>query len=371
MNITPFTFVEMKKKKEHIKIVNSYEMPKYLKLLAVTLLISYSISTKAQLDFSPLDRKLITYKQELGLTYSCLIEKDGKILFKKESPDFDIKTSGTLGSSSQWLTAALVLSLVDQGKLSLDDNVTQYLPIFTTYGKKYITLKHCLTGQTGIESPKGIAKLFEKNKFESLEDEVNSYASKHEILYNPGTAFMYNAIGLNLAARMVEVATKKSFEQMLMEKIVRPLSMKATSFSDNDRISPSNSGSASALDMTNFMTMLLNKGMFNGKRILSEQAVANMETLQIDANKMKDIPPALTGFTYGMGEWVLDKDAHGQPTVIGFPNMYGSWFYVDKCRGYTFVLLTKSLQMESKKETYLAIKKIVDGIIPDNGCATK
>ena len=97
MNITPVTFVEMKKKKEHNKIVNTYKMPKYLKLLVVTLLITYSISTRAQLDFSPLDKKLITYKQELGLTYSCLIEKDGKILFKKESPDFDIKTSGTLG----------------------------------------------------------------------------------------------------------------------------------------------------------------------------------------------------------------------------------------------------------------------------------
>ncbi len=357
--------------KEYIGIINISAIPRYIMLMVFTLLLSYSDSAKAQLDFTPLDKKLATYKLELGINYSCLIEKDGKVLFKKESPEFDIKASGALGSTSQWLTAALVLSLVDQGKLSLDDNVTQYLPIFATYGKKYITLKHCLTGQTGIESPKGIAKLFEKNKFESLEDEANSYASKHEILYNPGTAFMYNSIGLNLAARIVEVATRKSFEQMLLEKIVRPLGMKATSYSDNDRISPSSSGSSSAFDMTNFMTMLLNKGMFNGKRILSEQTVAAMETLQIDASKMKDIPSPLAGFTYGMGEWVMDKDANGQPTVIGFPNMYGSLFYIDKCRGYTFVLLTKNLQMESKKETYLAMKKLVDGIIPDNGCATK
>ena len=365
------TFAKTLGMKNSYNILTGSKIQNGLKLLVLVLLLSCYSQLKAQLDFSPLDKKLNTYKLELGINYACLIEKDGKVLFKKESPDFDVKTSGTLGSTSQWLTAALVMSFVDQGKLSLDDNITQYLPIFAEYGKKYITLRHCLAGQTGIEAPKGIAKLFEKNRFESLEEEVNSYANKHEILYNPGTAFMYNSIGLNLAARIVEVVSKKSFEQMMMERIVRPLAMKSTSFSDNDRVTPASSGTASALDMTNFMTMILNKGIFNGKRILSEKAVVDMETLQIDASLMKDLPPSLTGFTYGVGEWVLDKDANGQSTVIGFPNMYGSLFFVDKCKGYTFALLTKSLQMESKKETYLAIKKIVDGIIQDNGCATK
>ena len=341
---------------------------KVILLLLLGLFVVNSM-VDAQIDTSILNHKLNNYnKFGLGFKYACLIQKDGKVLYKKDSEDFDVKETGKLGSSSQWLSAALVMWCVDQGKLSLDDKVSDYLPIFTTYGKRYITIRHCLTHQTGIEAQKGVMKLFEKNKFESLEDEANAYASKHEILYNPGTAFTYNYIGINLAARVVEIVMKKGFEQMMAEKILKPLAMKSTSFSDGDRVSPASSAVSNAVDMTNFMTMILNKGVFNGKRILSEKAVNDMETLQMDGSFIKNLPPCLTGFTYGMGEWIMEKDANGKNTVIGFPNMFGTWMFIDRCRGYTCVILPKNLQEESSKDFYPIIKKTIDSFIPDSVC---
>ena len=118
------TFAKTLGMKNSYNILTGSKIQNGLKLLVLVLLLSCYSQLKAQLDFSPLDKKLNTYKLELGINYACLIEKDGKVLFKKESPDFDVKTSGTLGSTSQWLTAALVMSFVDQGKLSLDDNIT-------------------------------------------------------------------------------------------------------------------------------------------------------------------------------------------------------------------------------------------------------
>ena len=341
------------------------------KSLFVFSIIFFCKTSYGQMDFSALDHELNAYKGVLGSKYACVIQKDGKVLYKKDFEDYSVKDAGALGNASQWLTAALVMWYVDQGKISLEDKVSDYMPIFTTYGKKYITIRHCLTHQTGIEAPKGVAKLFEKNKFEDLEQEADAYASKHEILYNPGTAFTYNSIGTNIAARIVEIVSKKGFEQMMAEKILRPLAMKTTTFSDGDRVSPASSATSSAVDMSNFMTMLLNKGMFMGKRILSEKAVADMETLQMDSSFMKFVPAPLKGFTYGMGEWILDKDADGKSTVVGFPNMNGSLFFVDKCRGYSFALLTKDLKGETDKDLYLDIKKAIDGIITDNGCAVK
>jgi len=341
------------------------------KSLFVLTLLFFCKTSHGQLDFGALDHKLNGYKTVLGNNYACLIQKDDKVLYKKDFEDYSIKDAGALGSASQWLTAALVMWYVDQGKISLEDKVSDYMPIFTTYGKKYISVRHCLTHQTGIESPKGLAKLFEKNKFEDLEQEADAYASKHEILYNPGTAFTYNSIGTNLAARIVEIVSKKGFEQMVAEKILRPLAMKSTSFSGGDRVSPASSATSTAVDMSNFLTMLLNKGTFMGKRILSEKAVADMETLQMDSSFMKYVPVPVKGFTYGMGEWILDKDAEGKSTVVGFPNMYGSLFFIDKCKGYTFVLLTNDLKAETDRSLYLDIKKTIDGIIPDNGCAIK
>ena len=353
----------MKKKRQPIA-----KMPGIIPLLLVCLLLP-RLRGQAQIDSSILNHKLNNYnKLELGTKYACLIEKDGKVLYKKDVEDFDVKETGKLGSSSQWLTAALVMWCVDQGKLSLDDKVSDYLPIFTTYGKRYITIRHCLTHQTGIEAQKGMMKLFEKNKFESLEEEANAYASKHEILYNPGTAFTYNNIGINLAARVVEVVLKKGFEQMMAEKILKPLAMKGTSFSEGDRVSPSSSATSSAADMTNFLTMILNKGMFNGKRILSEKAVNDMETLQMDSSFIKNLPPCLSGFTYGMGEWIMEKDANGKSTVIGFPNMFGTWMFIDRCRGYTCVVLPKDLQAESTKGFYQNIKKTIDTFLPNSLC---
>jgi len=322
-----------------------------------------------QTDFMPLTHEFNNHKSELGTHFACVLNKDGKNIFRKGADDFDVLDATSIGSFSQWLTTALVMTLVDQEKISLDDKVSLYLPIFETYGKKYITIRQCLSHQTGIEFPKSVGKLFEKSKFESLEEEVNAYASKHEISYNPGTSFTYNNIGINIAARIAEVVTKKSFEALITEKILKPVSMKNTSFSAKDKVNPSFSAVSTALDMNNFLLMLLNKGVFNNKRILSEKSIADMETMQMDNSFMKNAPAPMSGFTYGLGEWILSKDIDSKSVVIGSSNMFGSWMFFDRCKGYCFVLLSKTPQGESKKVMYDDLKKAIDEIIPVEACS--
>ena len=101
----------------------------------------------------------------------------------------------------------MVLALVDAGKLSLDDKVSQYIPDFTKYNKSYITIRHCLSHQTGIkQEPIKLAAFLLRKKYETLEQEVNEFVSKREIDYNPGEAFFYGNVGMNIAARVCEVA---------------------------------------------------------------------------------------------------------------------------------------------------------------------
>ena len=331
-------------------------------------LLSMTLTSFGQTDFMPLTHQFNNHKSELGTHFACLLNKDGKILFRKGADDFDIQDATSIGSFSQWITTALVMTLVDQEKISLDDKVSMYLPIFETYGKKYITIRQCLSHQTGIEFTKSVSKLFEKTKYESLEDEVNAFASKHEILYNPGTAFTYNNIGIDIAARVAEVVTKKSFEVLVTEKILKPISMKNTSFSAKDKVNPSFSAVSTAFDMNNFLLMLLNKGVFNGKRVLSEKAIADMETMQMDNSYMKNAPAPMSGFSYGLGEWILSKDIDGKSAVIGCSNMFGSWMFFDRCRGYSFVLLSKTPQGESKKLMYDDLKKAIEEIVAVETC---
>ena len=329
-----------------------------------TILFLISNVARAQVDTAAISEKLNRSAKQLGRDFVCLVQKDGKVIYKKESPDFNAKTQQSIGAASQMLTAALVLTYVQEGKLSLDDKVSKYLPFFTKYSKGYITIRHCLTHQTGVESD---AKIFQKGRYKTLEDEAMGIASRKEIETNPGTEFKYSNIGYALVGRVLEVISKKNFDRIMADRVLRPLGMRGSTFTNdnfNAATDPSFGARSTANDLTNFMVMLLNKGKFNNKQVLTEESVNTLLTLQAPAGQMKNIPKGAEGFGYALGSWVVEADAKEKPAVIGAPSFSGSWPMVDLCRGYTLVVLTKDLPTPPAKDFYLDIKSILDEGIP-------
>src|SRR6266496_500262 len=144
----------------------------------------------AQQKFRDLDDIFLQKQKLLGKDFVAMIwKKDDTLVYKKEVGDFNSKTQAPIASCSKWLTAALVMMFVDEGKLSLDDKITKWLPVYEKYGKGYITIRHCLSHMTGIQSdPITLLKLLQRRKFNSLEEEVNSFCEK-EIQVNPGQEF--------------------------------------------------------------------------------------------------------------------------------------------------------------------------------------
>ncbi|MFI5188281.1 MAG: serine hydrolase domain-containing protein, partial [Chitinophagales bacterium] len=188
-----------------------------------------------QQNFSDLDDLLKQKQKLLGKDFVVMLwKKDDTLVYKKEIGDFNSKTQAPIASCSKWLTAALVMTFVDEGKLSLDDKVAKWLPEFEKYGKNYITIRDCLSHMTGIRSePITMLKFLERKKFSSLEDEVNSFAAK-DIQANPGTEFRYSEIGLNTAGRILEIISKKKFDILARQRLFVPLNMRRTSFSNLD-----------------------------------------------------------------------------------------------------------------------------------------
>jgi CubicO group peptidase (beta-lactamase class C family) len=316
---------------------------------------------EAQYDFSAIELKLQSAKKELGANAFVMVYKDGKTIYQKGIGEFQIKTQAPIGFASQWLTTALVMTFVDQGKLSLDDRVSKYLPFFTKFSKGYITIRQCLAHLTGIESDPIRSSMLSKSKFESLEEEVETYASKKDIESNPGLEFRYGLTGINIVARVLEVITRRSFDQLMQEKLTRPMMMRNTTFSSMlGAPNPSAGALSSPFDYTNFLSMILNKGMFNGKRILSEKAVADMLTPQTTPAMIKYTPAATAGYNYGMGTWILQTDENGNASVAAAPGMFGTWPLIDLCRGYSVVIFTDGKRNEEKKEIWMEIKKIID-----------
>lgn len=328
-------------------------------LIAVFLLLLQTI--QAQYNFTELDQKLVTLKKELGSNFSLLVYRDGKIIYDKSIGEFTPKTQVPIASSSKWLTAALVMVLVDEGKLSLDDKVSKFLPIFNKYSKGYITIRQCLSHLTGIESePIKLSNLIKRNKYNSLEEEVEEFATKKEIIANPGLEFRYSNIGLNIAGRIIEIVSRRGFEQVMQEKFLRPLQMRNTSFSSFNAVNPSGGAVSTANDYMNFLVMILNKGMYNGKRILSEASIELMQTAQTTSPMIKYTPNVALGYNYGFGEWIQETDENGQSTIVSSPGLFGTWPLIDKCRNYASIIVTKELLNEEKREAFMLVKNLID-----------
>lgn len=316
----------------------------------------------AQYDFKELDQALIEKQKLLGKDLMMMIwKKDDTLIYKKEMGDFNSRTQAPIASCSKWLTAALVMTFVDEGKLSLDDRVGKYLPIFDKYGKSYITIRHCLSHMTGIQSePIRILKLLERKKFASLEEEVNSFAAK-EIQTNPGTEFRYSKIGLNIAGRVLEVISKRKFDMLAQQHLFRPLGMRRSTFSNIDAsaVNPSGGAKSTADDYMNFMVMLMNNGIFKGQRILSESSVAAMLQMQTHTDLIKYAPKSAEGYNYALGSWVMEEK-NGKATALASPGLFGTWPMIDFCRGYAYIVCVKNLLGEERADAHLELKKIID-----------
>lgn len=319
----------------------------------------------SQYNWAELDQELQAKQKLLGTNIVCLLWRKDSLIYKKEMGDFNAKTVAPIASCSKWLTAALVMMFVDEGKLSLDDKITRWLPEFGKYGKNYITIRFCLSHMTGIDDEGHfLKKLFQRKKFSSLEEEVNSFAPR-EIRANPGTDFWYGNIGLNIAGRVLEVISKKKFDILIKQKLFNPMTMRKTSFTSFDAspINPSGGASSTAEDYMKFLVMLLNKGKYNGKQILSEESVNQLMQIQTSAELIKYAPKAAEGFNYALGSWVVEEK-NGKAISLASPGLFGTWPMIDFCRGYAYIVFVRNLLGEERAGEHIELKKIIDTQIP-------
>ncbi|MCZ2459508.1 MAG: beta-lactamase family protein [Chitinophagales bacterium] len=316
----------------------------------------------SQYNFSNLDQILTKDQKALGNNVVFLLWNKDSLLFQKQMGDFNTRTQAPIASCSKWLTTALVMIFVDEGKISLDDPIVKYLPEFGKYFKNYITIRECLSHTTGIRSDKNILKkIMERKKFNSLEEEVNSFAA-HDIQANPGTEFRYSEIGLNIAGRILEVVSKRRFDLLIKQKLFNPLTMRRTSFTSltGGPVNPSGGAVSTPEDYMKFLVMLLNKGEYKGKQILSKSSVEQMMQITTKPDMIKYAPKSAEGFNYALGSWVLEEGKKGKANALTSPGLFGTWPVVDFCRGYAYIIFVKNLLTEDRAETNLEIKKTID-----------
>ena len=262
------------------------------------------------------------------------------------------RTLYQLASCSKAFTSALVAIMVDQGKLSWDVPLIQYLPevrFYEEYTTSNLTLRDILSHRSGLPR-----------------HEYSWYGTdftKKELVFNlrylePNkpirTKFQYNNYGFMLAGYAVEQVTGKSWEDCVKEYILEPLGMTRTNmFIDAltedpdhakpyDRIDPAadimkgmkqipfykmpsedyTNGTGSPMgpaatvnscaeEMLKWVSLHLNEGEFEGKQLISKESMAEMHKPNMLLPKLMDMPQAETTHpSYGLGWFVENYRGH-------------------------------------------------------------
>jgi len=331
-----------------------------LKVSSVAAFLLFFQVSGAQMDTAAVSAVMQQGVRQLKENTAVLaVGNKDTLIYKYDTKQFNIvRGQGAAGYITQLFTTTMILMLAEEGKLSLDDKIAQYLPEYGKYGKNYITIRHCLTHHTGIEAPSKPA-FFDYGKFESLEEEANAHA-RREIQTNPGTEFRYSDRGVPVAARIAEIVTKKRFDMLIVQKLFRPLGMRASNFSNMEgkRPHPVFGARTSAADLVTFGRMLLNGGKMDTIRLLSEASVQELRRLLVPAEELINAPKELARYEYAMGGWAIGANGK-EASALLVPSFGGTALVIDFCRGYTFALLFK--EMDKKLDPWADIKEQLDG----------
>lgn len=166
------------------------------------------------------------------------VVKDTSIIFlngyglrETGKPDsIDTQTVFRIGSVSKSVTATLCAVLVNEGVIAWDDLVIKYLPDFKLKSEeatKKLTLRHLLSHTEGLPYHAYTNMVDQSAPIDTLIDDLQDL----NLIAEPGKIYSYQNVGFSLIGKIIEAATKKSFEEVITEKLFLPLEMKTSSAS--------------------------------------------------------------------------------------------------------------------------------------------
>jgi len=319
-------------------------------------------------------------KQNRAAGVVTLVAREGKLVHldaaglanlemkKPMTPD----TIFWIASMTKSLTSTAVMILADDGKLTLDEPASKWVPelakVKVSNGRalvRPITLRDLLSHTSGMPDP--------PRKSTDGNVPLAQYALdllKEPFEFQPGSEYEYG-FGLTVAGRIVEIVSGKTFEQFVAERLIQPLGMKDTTWHPDaaqrarlaraynlagDKLVPAHSAFltsepdvkreaepsgglfSTAADMARFYQMVANGGELDGKRIVSAKGVAEMTKPHTASGKP---------IQYGLG-WAnnaTDKKTspHFSAKSFGHGGAFGTFGWVDPEKKTVVVFMVQNV----------------------------
>lgn len=224
-----------------------------------------------------------------------------------------------IGSITKQFTAAGILLLAQDGKLSIDDRISRYLKQ-TPESWQAITVRQLLTHTSGLKSYTGLDG-FELRRH-LTQDQFILALGRHPLEFQPGEAWKYCNTGYNLLGFIVENVSAKSYWDFLSERILQPLGMSATANRLPAHIIPDR---AAGYEQTNHVWINRDCDLTD---VFSAGAILSNADDLARWNASLDTGTVLTGETRRQ-MWTPTKLNNGTVTNYGF-----GW-YIDRLQGHT------------------------------------
>lgn len=354
-----------------------------MKILLFVVILLSGLRAFAAADFKPLSAFLgeaVSSSEVAG--GSLLVLHRGEVVLKrgfgfadmKSKKPFQIDTPVVIASISKPLLGTTAFRLSEQGKLQVAGPITDYLPEFADRKlesgvplKRPPTMLELFTHTSGIrrsEAPGGRPWFASWTKGKQLGEVVKRYAEEFPFEAEPSTRYAYSGIGSDVAARVLEVASKQSRNDLLRTQLVGPLGMDHTWYRDSvslkkagamptryyrgkhgnllvsrDRsVPPKNTYSSSggsiistAPDLARWLMMIRDEGRDqNGKPFLKPQTVAEM---------LKPFPRSQNS---RCGLFIRKKDDKGKALVVGHTGSSGTNCWIDFENDIIGIMLTQT-----------------------------
>jgi CubicO group peptidase (beta-lactamase class C family) len=270
------------------------------------------------------------------------------------SPDQTIYDLASLTKVVGTTTAAMIL--YDEGRLNLDATVASIITAFGGGAKDSNTVRQLLTHHTGLPAGKELWRMA------VTRDQAKSIVLGSQLACNPGDCFIYSDLGADVLGWVIETVSGQGLDQFLAERVFGPLGMADTRFNPapnlSSRIAPTEvspprgyplkgevhdenafalggvAGHAglfsTASDLAVFATMMLNGGVYEGVRIVSDTTVARFTTRAAGTRALGWDTADGDG---GSGE-ILSSRAYGHTGYTG------TSLWIDPDRNMFVVLLT-------------------------------
>ena len=333
-----------------------------------------------------------------------MVNKDGKMQFYSKGPSrwgrndtINENNIFRIASMTKALGSVAALQLVEQGKITLDEPLDEYLPEMSSIkildkenqiinAKKSITLRHLLTHTAGFGYGFTSIKL---SKWDKLKNEIawsNNYRPR---LFESGTSYMYGT-SIDWVGRLVEKISGMNLEDYFRDHITGPLEMNSTwfnvpddmeklvvSFSERDKetgklnqnkyskrskTTSFNAGgglSSSPKDYGKFLVCMLNKGKVNGVEILKEETFDLMNAPQLkDFKTIHRHVPVSNVDTKARGDkdyffdsydnwtlaWAYEENSSIRPYGTGYwAGFFNTYFTIDFKNEFALVYMTQIL----------------------------